>query len=84
MPGSRKLNLIWSPAARADLIRLREFIEPHNPEAARRAAEALKKAADLLLARLRLRPTSDVVLVQGMWRDKGPRSEPTGDVPLIM
>lgn len=49
MPASRTLKLIWSPAARADLIRLREFIEPHNPDAARRAAEALKKAAGLLL-----------------------------------
>lgn len=49
MPRPRKLKLVWSPAARRDLIRLREFIEPHNPDAARRAAEALKKAADLLL-----------------------------------
>ena len=49
MPRSRKLKLIWLPAARADLIRLREFIEPHNPDAARRAAETLKKAANLLL-----------------------------------
>jgi len=31
------------------LIRLREFIEPHNPAAARRSAETLKKAANLLL-----------------------------------
>ena len=52
MSGPRKLNLIWSPAARADLIRLREFIEPHHPEAARRAAEALKKSAGLLLEHL--------------------------------
>ncbi len=49
MPGHRTLKLIWSPAARTDLIRLREFIEPHNPDAARRAAEALKKASNLLL-----------------------------------
>ena len=49
MPGSRTLRLVWSPAARNDLIRLREFIGEHNPDAARRAAEALKKAADLLL-----------------------------------
>jgi plasmid stabilization system protein ParE len=49
MPEPRTLRLIWSPAARRDLIRLREFIEPHNPAAARRAAEALKKAARLLL-----------------------------------
>lgn len=49
MPRSRTLALIWSTAARADLIRLREFIEPHNPEAARSAAQALKKATGLLV-----------------------------------
>lgn len=36
MPESRTTALIWTAAARADLIRLRSFIEPHNPEAARR------------------------------------------------
>ena len=49
MPGSRTLRLVWSPAARNDLIRLRDFIGEQNPDAARRAAEALKKAANLLL-----------------------------------
>ena len=49
MPGSRTLRLVWSPAARNDLIRLRDYIGEHNPDAARRAAEALKKAANLLL-----------------------------------
>ncbi len=48
MPRSRTYTLIWSAAARADLIRLRQFIEPHNPEAARRAAQSLKKAANLI------------------------------------
>jgi plasmid stabilization system protein ParE len=48
MPRSRALKLVWSPAARRDLIRLREFIEPHNPAAARRAAAILRKAANLL------------------------------------
>jgi plasmid stabilization system protein ParE len=43
-------TLIWSPAARDDLVRLRQFIESHNPEAAKRAANALKQAASLLLA----------------------------------
>jgi plasmid stabilization system protein ParE len=42
-------TLIWSPAARDDVVRLRQFIELHNPEAAKRAAETLKKAASLLL-----------------------------------
>jgi len=41
--------LIWSTAARADLIRLRQFIEPYNPEAARNAAQTLKNAANLIL-----------------------------------
>lgn len=48
MPRSRALKLVWSQAARRDLIRLREFIEPHNPAAARRAAAILRKAANLL------------------------------------
>jgi plasmid stabilization system protein ParE len=41
--------LKWSETARADVVRLRQFIEPKNPTAARRAAEALKKGAALLL-----------------------------------
>ncbi|MCI0409297.1 MAG: type II toxin-antitoxin system RelE/ParE family toxin [Acidobacteria bacterium] len=40
--------MIWSPTAVADLVRLRNFIALHNPDAARRAAESLKKAARLL------------------------------------
>jgi len=48
MPRSRALKLVWSQAARRDLIRLREFIESHNPAAARRAAAILRKAANLL------------------------------------
>jgi plasmid stabilization system protein ParE len=48
MPGSRKQSVIWSPTALEDLVRLRNFIAPHNPDAARRAAESLKKAAKLL------------------------------------
>lgn len=49
MPRFRTLTLIWSTAARADLIRLREFIEPHRPEAARSAAQSLLKAARLIV-----------------------------------
>jgi len=49
MPRARKLKLIWSAAARRDVIRLREFIDPHNPEAARNVADTLKKATRLLL-----------------------------------
>lgn len=50
MPRPRTQTLKWSPTAQRDVVRLREFIEPHNPEAARRAAESLKKAAKLLMA----------------------------------
>lgn len=38
-----------SETALADPQKLRQFIEPHNPEAARRAAEALKKGAAILI-----------------------------------
>lgn len=48
MPGTQKLTLVWPPAARRDLIRLREFIQPHNPRAAQRAAAAIRKAARLI------------------------------------
>ena len=47
MPRSRKL--IWTLHARNDILRLREFIEPHYPEAARRASENLKNAASIIL-----------------------------------
>lgn len=49
MPGTRAPKLKWSAAALEDVKRLRQFIELHNPQAARRAAESLKQAADLLL-----------------------------------
>lgn len=48
MSRSKTSVLIWSTAARADLIRLRQFIEPHHSEAARNAAQALKTAANLI------------------------------------
>lgn len=41
--------LRWTATALADLVRLRQFIEPHNPESARNAAKALKKGAALLV-----------------------------------
>lgn len=49
MSGTGKLKLVWSPAARRDLIRLRDFIEPHNPKAARRSSEKIRKATKLIL-----------------------------------
>ena len=50
MPVTGHLTLKWSSTALADIRRLRAFIEPHNPDAARRAAASLKRAASLLLA----------------------------------
>lgn len=50
MPRATTTALIWTAAARADLIRLRSFIGPHNPEPARRAAEAIQEGAKLLIA----------------------------------
>lgn len=44
------LSLIWSKAATHDIQRLRDFIEPHNRDAAQRAALHLKQAAITLLA----------------------------------
>lgn len=49
MSGPEKLKLVWSPAARRDLVRLRSFIEPHNPQAAARAAEKIRQAAHMIL-----------------------------------
>ena len=49
MSRTGKLTLIWSSTARHDLIRLREFIEPHNPNAARRSSEKIRKATKLIL-----------------------------------
>lgn len=50
MPDADHLTLKWTNSALADVKRLRDFIEPHNPEAARRAAASLKQAAHSLLA----------------------------------
>ena len=49
MSRTGKLNLVWSASARNDLIRLRDFIQPHNPWAAKQSSEKILKAARLLL-----------------------------------
>jgi plasmid stabilization system protein ParE len=49
MSKHNKPKLIWSIAASEDIIRLRSFIEPQNKDAARRAAEAIKKTAAMLI-----------------------------------
>jgi plasmid stabilization system protein ParE len=49
MPDHNKSKIIWSVAASRDIIRLRSFIEQHNHNAARRAAEAIKNAPSVLM-----------------------------------
>ena len=54
-------RLIWLPEAIADLKRHREFIRPHNPAAARRAAQTIKQAAERLRNRPKLgKPVEDL------------------------
>jgi plasmid stabilization system protein ParE len=43
----RRLN--WLPTALTDLVRLREFIQIHNPAAAGRAANRIREVAGQLL-----------------------------------
>jgi plasmid stabilization system protein ParE len=49
MSDHNKPKIVWSVTASRDIIRLRSFIEPHNQNAARRAAEAIKKAPSVLM-----------------------------------
>jgi toxin ParE1/3/4 len=59
VPDKRKL--IWAPGALDDLIRLREFLEPNNPKAAKNAAKSIVEAANLLLDHPHLgRPMDDM------------------------
>jgi plasmid stabilization system protein ParE len=44
-----KPNLIWEPGALDDLSRLREFLQPKNPKAAKNAAQSIIKSANFLL-----------------------------------
>jgi plasmid stabilization system protein ParE len=49
MSKTGKLNLIWSATARDDLIRLRDFIQPHSSYAAKRSSKKILGAARLIL-----------------------------------
>ena len=49
MSRTGNLSLVWSAAARADLIRLHAFILPHNPRAAKQSAKKILKATRLIL-----------------------------------
>jgi len=48
MPTTRTA-LIWSPAARNDIIRLYEFLNSENPDAATRAIRSIKHSANSLV-----------------------------------
>lgn len=43
-------ELVWLDRAVNDIVRLRQFIEPHNPNAAEKAAKTIKNAAKRLRA----------------------------------
>ncbi len=47
-------QVIFSPAAIRDLQRLRDFLRPKNPDAARRAGEAIRQGVRILGAQPRL------------------------------
>ena len=54
-------SLRWFPEALADLVRLREFIRVHNPDAADRAAKVIREATRKLLAHPQIgRPVIDI------------------------
>lgn len=42
-------EIVWLDSAVDDMVRLREFIAKENPTAAKKAAEAIKSAAKLLM-----------------------------------
>jgi plasmid stabilization system protein ParE len=47
-------QLILSAAAVRDLQRLRDFLRPKSPEAARRAADAIRRAFGMIVAQPRI------------------------------
>lgn len=61
-------RVIFSPAALRDLERLRAFLRPENPAAARRAGEAIIEGVQLLAAHPRLgRPVEDLPETYREW-----------------
>ena len=44
------MQVEWLPTALRDLQKLREFLRPHNPDAARKAAILIRKAVSTLEA----------------------------------
>lgn len=54
-------QIIYTVAALRDMDRLRAFLRPKNPAAARRAGEAIRKGLQILATRPRLgRPVEDL------------------------
>lgn len=58
-------RLIYTPRAIGDLVRPREFIAQHNPEAAARMARLIKESA----ARLKIHPMLGVAVEDMPFRD---------------
>lgn len=58
-------RLIYTPRAIGDLVRLREFIAQHNPEAAAHMARLIKESA----ARLKIHPMLGVAVEDMPFRD---------------
>jgi plasmid stabilization system protein ParE len=58
-------RLIYTPLALVDVVRLREFIAEHNPEAAARMALLIKESA----ARLKVYPMLGVQVEEMPFRD---------------
>jgi plasmid stabilization system protein ParE len=42
------MKIAWLPTAMRDLQRLREFLRPRNPEAARKAVEIIRRVVSVL------------------------------------
>lgn len=59
----------WADDAVEDLVRLREFIEIHNPEAARTAVLALIKATEILKDNPHAGKPIESLIEQGDYRD---------------
>jgi plasmid stabilization system protein ParE len=61
-------QVIFAPSAIRDLQRLREFLRPKNPLAARRAGESIVKAVQVLgLQPQRGRPVEDIPVEYREW-----------------
>lgn len=55
------MRVVWLPATVADLQRLREFILPHNREAAQRAVKFIKAAVAMIETSPRIgKPAEDL------------------------